>query len=229
LQSLGVFYSTQVDESTLQPTFLAGFPATELWFESFTHEGRAVNVDSGINFGTANLVARAPLGTWTPAHDVLLDAIINSVQIAPPTAENAPIGLRTGYRAPDFSATLRDGTTVDTIEGKLTFVHFWFVDCPYCRSEWPHVQSVYEVYADDGVIMLAVNAIDSPAYIDSYYAAEGLTVPVVLDDGSLHDLFNVSAFPTTYVIGPDGVIVQVARGPMTEQAMVNLVEQYLLD
>lgn len=231
LQSLGIMYATQVNETTLQTSYLAGLEATRVHFESFTHTGFTINVVSSSDFGTANLVARAPLGTWTPAHDALVEAMVASVQITPPTAEDAPVGLRQGYRAPDFAGILRDGTpfSLANYTGKLVFVHFWFVDCPYCRVEWPHVQAVYDEYQDEGMVILAVNAIDSESYIDNYFESADLDVPVVMDDGALHEQFNVVAFPTTFVIGPDGVIVSTSRGPMSEKNMRYLVEEYLLN
>jgi peroxiredoxin len=228
LQSLGVMYATQVDPTTADSGYLGGLTATRVRFESFTHTGVAVNVDD-TTFGTANLVARAPSGTWTPAHDTLLEAMISSVQISPPTADAAPVGLRTGYRAPFFEGITQAGLpfTLSDYEGQLVFVHFWFVDCPYCREEWPHLQAVYKEYENQGMVVLAINGIDPPEYINDYFASARLEVPVVLDDGTLHELFNVSAFPTTFVIGPDGIIVSVARGPMSENNMRYLVEQYL--
>lgn len=229
LQSLGIMYATQVDETTKTNGYLGGLSASRVEFESFTHFGYTINGDSTADFGTANLVARAPLGTWSPAHDALLEAMVASVQIVPPTADAAPVGLRTGYRAPEFSGELRDGTPFSTgsLQGQLVFVHFWFVDCPYCREEWPHLQTVYNEYQAQGMVVLAINAIDSSDYIDSYFASAGLDVPVVLERGELHDLFNVSAFPTTFVIGPDGLIVSVSRGVMSEKNMRFLAEQYL--
>lgn len=230
LRSLGVNYVQQVDESSSIETLLGGLPANTLPFESFTHSGFSYHAIGGTDFGTANLVARAPLGEWTATHQLLVEAMAASVQILPPTADNAPVGLRTGYRAPAFQGTFFDGTpfALSDFEGDLVFVHFWFVDCPYCRTENPHLQAVHAEYQDDGLVILAINAIDSPDYITSFMQSEGYSFPVVLDNGSLHDQFQVTAFPTTFVVGPDGVIVQTARGPLSEQSMRNLVAQYLL-
>lgn len=229
LRSLGVTYAAQVDESAAFDTVLGGLPAQVVPFESFTHTGIAVNAQGGSDFGTANLVVRAPLGEWTPAHQQLAEAMIASVQILPPTADAAPVGLGMGYRPPNFSGTFVDGSrfSLSDYEGQLVFVHYWFVDCPYCREEWPHLQAVYDEYKDKGMVLLAINAVDPLPYIQQYMRETGLDFPIILDDGSLHDLFEVRAFPTTFVVGPDGVLVRVARGPMNERSLRNLAEQYL--
>ncbi|MFP4323473.1 MAG: peroxiredoxin family protein [Anaerolineales bacterium] len=232
LRTLGVNYLSQVDESQAYDTILGGLAAQAQPFESFTHTGIAISALGASEFGAANLIMRAPLGAWSPAHAALLTAMAQYVRITPPTAEDAPVGLRRGYRAPAFSATLAaDDTpvTLDDYAGDLVFLRFWFVDCPYCREEAPGLQAVYEEYAAQGMTVLNVNAIDPPEYIAQYSEQEGYTLPLVLDDGRLHDQFAVAAFPTTYVIGPDGTILQVARGPLSARSIRNLATQHLGD
>ena len=231
LRSLGVNYTSQVDETAMFATNLSGLPATAIPFESFTHSGLAINTDGGSDFGTANLIARAPLGRWTDEHQKVFEAMRASASIVPPSGDAAPVGLRAGYRAPDFEGRI-DGAgdfSLDDYEGQLVFVHFWFVDCPYCREEWPGLQNVYDEFRDDGMVLLAINALDPPAYIEAYTQSAGLDFPLVRDDGSLHNLFGVTAFPSTFVVGPDGVIVRSARGPLTERSLRNLVTEYLRD
>lgn len=231
LRSLGVNYTSQVDEDSSYATNISGLPATALAFESFTHSGLAINTEGGSDFGTANLIARAPLGRWTPAHQIVFEAMRVTASIVPPSGDAAPVGLRPGYRAPSFEGHI-DGAgdfSLDDYDGQLVFVHFWFVDCPYCREEWPHLQAVYDEYRDDGMVLLAINALDPPGYIEAYTASAGLDFPLVRDDGSLHNLFGVTAFPSTFVVGPDGVIVRMARGPLSERSLRNLVEEHLGD
>lgn len=231
LRNFGVNYSSQVDESLSYPAVIGGLPATAQPFESFTHSGIAYNATGGTDYGTANLVARAPLGQWTPAHQALVEAIAASVQIIPPDADSAPVGLSQGYRPPNFTGTFDDGSafSLDQYEGQLVLLHFWFVDCPSCRAEWPHLDALYQEYQDDGLVLLAVNAIDAISYIETYQQTQGLNFPYVEDNGALHQLFNISLFPTTYVITPDGIINQVARGPLSERSLQNLINRYLLE
>jgi peroxiredoxin len=231
LRSLGVNYTSQVDESSSYATDVSGLPATAVSFESFTHTGLAINTDGGSDYGTANLIARVPSGRWTPEHQMVFEAIRATVSIVPPSGDAAPVGLRPGYRAPDFEGRIDGGDdfSLDDFEGQLVFVHFWFVNCPYCREEWPGLQSVYDEYRDDGMVLLAINALDPPAYIEAYTESEGLDFPLVRDDGTLHNLYGVTAFPSTFVVGPDGVIVRMARGPLSERSLRNLVEEHLGD
>lgn len=231
LQTMGVIYSTEVDVDAQMPTVLGGLPAVQFPFTSATHSGYALTVEGDTQFGTANLVARTRVGGWTVAHTQLLNAMVGSVSIQPPSVENAPIGLSQGYRAPAFAGSYADGSSFNSadFEDQLVFVHFWFVDCPFCREEWPHLNAVYEEYRDQGMVLLAVNAIDPLGYIEGYMQSENFDFPVVLDDGSLHNQFSVLAFPSTFVIGPDGIIVTAARGALSERTMRHLAEEYLVD
>jgi peroxiredoxin len=228
LRSLGVNYTGQVAPEAQSPLSLGGLSATSQPFESFTHVGVSVNAMSGL--GAANLIVRAPLNTWTAAHQSLTEAVLASVSIQPPSATTAPVGLRVGYRAPDVTGRFADGTPfrLSDYAGRLVLVHFWFVDCPYCREEWTYLDGLIREYEAEGLVVLAVNALDSQAYIQAYQQAEGYTFPFVLDDGSLHQIYQVTAFPTTFAVAPDGLIVNVARGAMSERSVRNLIGRYLL-
>lgn len=230
MRNLGINYVTQVDENLIYETFIGGQAATAMPFETFTHEGVAIHSDAGANFGVSNLIGRAPLGAWTPAHTQLLNAIAATIRITPPTAENAPIGLQQGYRPPPASGQFVEAGDFNLAdyEGELVLLHFWFVDCPYCREEWPYLQAVYDEYAERGFNVIAVNAIDSLDYINTYWSAEELNVPLVQDFGGvIHNTYQVQSFPTTFVISPDGVLAQVARGPLSERSLRNIAERYL--
>lgn len=234
LRSLGVNYTNQVNQAGAYESNLGGLPAQALPFESFTHTGLAFSAlgsqDPASNFGTANLVARAPLGTWGPGHQVLVEAIVASVTIAPPSPDSATVGLNAGYRPPPFSARYSDGTSFNLAdyEGQLVVLHFWFADCPACRAEWPHLEALYQEYADRGLVLLPVNAIDPPAYIADFMDEFGYDFPLVSDPGGqLHQLYGVTVFPTSFIISSDGVILQAAKGMLSERSWRNLFEAQL--
>jgi len=226
LRTLGVNYTGQLD--TIGATLISGLPAQMIRFESFTHEGVIISAEG--DSGTANLVARAPIGKWTPAHQGLTEAILASVRVIPPTADAAPVGLQMGYRPPPFGGQIDGQGAFELADfaGQVVFVHFWFVDCPICREEWGHLQAVYDDYKEQGMVLLAINGIDPPEYIASYQQSAGLRFPLVLDSsGALHELFGVTAFPSTFIVGTDGVLLRAARGALSERSLRNLLEQEL--
>jgi len=85
----------------------------------------------------------------------------------------------------------------------------------------PALQRIHERYAERGIQVLALNL----TFTDDLKAVRGfrelyqLTMPILLDrDGAVMRRYEVSAVPTTFFIGPGGVIHDVVvGGPMSER------------
>lgn len=137
-----------------------------------------------------------------------------------PAPEEAP---RPGARAPRFSLPTLDGETIDLgdLKGKGVILNFWASWCGPCRAEMPALQRIHERYAERGIQVLALNL----TFTDDLKAVRGfrelyqLTMPILLDrDGAVMRRYEVSAVPTTFFIGPGGVIHDVVvGGPMSER------------
>jgi peroxiredoxin len=66
----------------------------------------------------------------------------------------------------------------------------------------------------EGFTILAVNMMESPAAVSDYVDELGLTFPIALDrSGSVTNLYRVVAYPSTYVIDADGIILAFNAGP----------------
>src|SRR5512141_2878583 len=66
---------------------------------------------------------------------------------------------REGFLAPDFSLQDIQGRPVrlSDLRGKPVLINLWASWCPPCQAEMPALQKVYESYAAQGLIILAVN------------------------------------------------------------------------
>jgi len=138
-------------------------------------------------------------------------------------------GIGRGQAAPDFELADLDGNTVrlSDYRGSKVIVNFWASWCPPCRAEMPHMQKFHERYAKDGVVILGVNltSLEKGASAASAFAQKnGLTFPIVLDtDGSVLRQYNVTAYPTTYVLDERGITEEIIVGPMTLDFMRTLL------
>jgi peroxiredoxin len=154
----------------------------------------------------------------------------------------APPGSTTGgaipapaenFLAPDFSLTTLDGETVSLADfrGKVVLLNFWASWCPPCRSEMPAMERVYQDYANQGFVILAVNATqqDSPDAARQFVNEKGLTFPILLDtSGTVSALYRTRSLPTSFFIGADGIIDEVViGGPMSEALLRTRVETLL--
>lgn len=125
----------------------------------------------------------------------------------------------------DFELEDLEGNSVrlSDFKGKIVFLNFWATWCPPCRTEMPHMQTFYEKYKDDMVI-LAVNPnkVENQGFDDSEKAEEkarefaeqeGYTFPILLDrDDSVWDMYRQRGIPANYMIDREGMIRYLKPG-----------------
>ena len=137
---------------------------------------------------------------------------------------------RPGSLAPDFQATMLDGTSVhlSDLRGKPVWVSFWASWCPPCRAENPDVDAIYRQMKDRGLAMIAVDMGESPAEIKSYLASTGYAFPIALDtDRAITNLYQVYGIPTHYFIDRSGRIVDMQIGVIDKDATLARIEKLL--
>ncbi len=140
-----------------------------------------------------------------------------------------------GFLAPDFTLDTLDGTqiTLSDLRGQVVLVNFWASWCPPCRTEMPAMERVYQDYAGQGFVILAVNATnqDSVEAARQFVAEQGLTFPILLDSsGSVSALYQMRSLPTSFFIGADGIIDEVViGGPMSEALLRTRIENLLTE
>ncbi len=138
-------------------------------------------------------------------------------------------GLHRNQLAPDFTLRDQQGNAVSLSEyrGRKVIVNFWASWCPPCKAEMPHMQRFYEKYGSDDIVLLSVNltSLEKSSAAASHFAdKKGISFPIALDeDGAVLDLYNVRAYPTTYVLDERGVTQDIIVGPMTIDFMETLL------
>ena len=92
---------------------------------------------------------------------------------------------------------------------------FWATWCQPCVQALPEMQRVAERWSERGLTVVGVS-IDGPrnqSRVRPFAAKLGLTFPIVFDgDGTLQRDYQVTAVPTTVVIGTDGRIAYASEG-----------------
>ncbi|HEX3395847.1 MAG TPA: redoxin domain-containing protein [Steroidobacteraceae bacterium] len=120
-----------------------------------------------------------------------------------------------GSPAPRVTLKTIDGETIDLggLYGKkAVYLKFWATWCVPCRQQMPHFEHAYETAGTDlAVIAINVGFNDSLDAIQRYRKQLGITMPIVLDDGSLGAAFRLRVTPTHIVIGRDGRIQYVGH------------------
>lgn len=135
-----------------------------------------------------------------------------------PEAETGS-AARIGAPAPglDLVTPSRQRIRLSDLRGQTVVLNFWASWCPPCKAEMPALELVHQQFKATGVVVLAINQMESEQTAADFMAANNLTFPVALDsDGMASRLYRVSALPTTYFIDKEGIIRDIVYGgPMT--------------
>jgi len=115
---------------------------------------------------------------------------------------------RLGGVAPDFEWATPAGSVrrLTELRGRTVVVNFWATWCEPCREEMPALDRVAQ--ADPALAVLALDLDESADKIDAFIESYRiLKVEPILDAGKkMATRYAVVALPTTFFIGPDGVI-----------------------
>ena len=117
------------------------------------------------------------------------------------------------YRAEPIPPTisLRDvngaRVVLEQYRNKITIVNFWASWCPPCVEEIPSLNRLMAKMRGKPFALVSVNYAESPETISAFLKQVRVDFPVLMDrDGSVSAQWNVIAYPSTFVIGPDGKI-----------------------
>jgi len=96
--------------------------------------------------------------------------------------------------------------TSASLKGRAVVLNFWATWCPPCKEELPSLQTLHDIGGGDPVV-IGINVRETASHVRRYLASTGMNFPVVLDpQAELAKRFGVTAFPTTLLIAPDGLI-----------------------
>ena len=140
---------------------------------------------------------------------------------------------RQGFLAPGFTLNTLDGkeASLSDSKGKVVLINFWASWCPACKAEMPAIQTAYQAYGDQGLVVLAINATDQDEAnaARQFARTEGLTFPLLADvSGATFQSYQVQALPTSFFVDRQGKIAWVVvGGPMAEALIRSHVEALL--
>ena len=134
--------------------------------------------------------------------------------------------LNEGGAAPAFTATDLNGTvqSVGPGKAKVTLLHFWVHWCPHCRSDAATVQTLYSQYRDNPQVkIVTVNLDQDQAKVAEFVKTRQVTYPVIVAAAAktsggpdLPELYQITAFPVTFLIDGQGMIRHKQRGSFVE-------------
>ncbi|TXC93333.1 thiol-disulfide oxidoreductase ResA [Metabacillus litoralis] len=136
--------------------------------------------------------------------------------------------VKVGSEAPDFVLKDLDGNEhqLSDYKGKGVFLNFWGTWCEPCEREMPYMDNQYSYYKDQGVEVLAVNIAESNIAVQTFIDKHQLSFPVILDkDRQVLNAYGVGPLPTTFLINPEGKVVDITSGTLSERMIRDYMEQ----
>lgn len=131
-----------------------------------------------------------------------------------------------GKPAPEKSFVTTDNTErkLGGKDEKVKLVCFYASWCGYCKRTLPKFQKLQEKYKDKDVEFIAISLDDrtgkrkkTEQQVIDHYSKMGMEMPLFLDGKKdIGKAYKVSSFPTSFVVGKDGVIEAVHVGGPTD-------------
>ena len=137
---------------------------------------------------------------------------------APLSIKTKSVSARLDYELRPFSADFKphpiDLLTIkgerivrEHYRGKVTVINFWATWCPPCVQEIPSLNRLREKMRGDDFELISVNYAETPEHVSQFMKEIEVDFPVLMDlTGEVSAQWNVIAYPSTFVIGPDGKI-----------------------
>jgi cytochrome c biogenesis protein CcmG/thiol:disulfide interchange protein DsbE len=129
--------------------------------------------------------------------------------------QKGPVAV--GEPAPHFVLTTYDGQQIDSSDfaGKVIVLNFWASWCKPCEQEAADLEAAWRHYQPDGeVVFLGVAYTDTPTESQKYLDKFDISYPNGDDlETRISQAFRILGVPETYIIGRDGIITSVQKGP----------------
>lgn len=121
----------------------------------------------------------------------------------------------------DFTVTTPDGTEVTLSkmleEKEAVLINFWYTGCSWCVTEFPFMETAYQMYQDKIGIVALDPLNEGNEAIAAFPGSQGLnlTFPMAACPPAWANTFGVAGYPTSVVIDRYGVIVLIEEGAIT--------------
>ncbi len=115
--------------------------------------------------------------------------------------------------------------TLKDLRGKVVLVNFWATWCPPCRKEMPDLETLYQRFGPQGLVILGISDEDA-ATVSPFIAEHKVSYPILLDPGrKVNDLFQIEGIPKTFIYDREGKIVAQSIDMRTQKQFLDMLAQ----
>jgi len=163
---------------------------------------------------------------------------VNIAQYVTPQSAGGPIlgrelenKLEQPYDAPEISGITQwfnsQPLDLPSLKGKVVLIDFWTYSCINCIRTLPHIESLYEKYKDNGLVVIGVHSPEfafegNPKNVADAIDKFRLTYPVAMDNSfTTWNNFKNRYWPAQYLIDQNGRVVYTHFGEGGESVTEN--------
>jgi thiol-disulfide isomerase/thioredoxin len=179
----------------------------------------------------ATPVPSVAIATPTPAATAAASGSPGPSQAVEPSG-SAEAGLfGVGASAPPLVVPQVGGGTIDlaNLKGQPVWVNFMGTYCPPCVDEFPLMNGFAARYAEDGLVVLAIDVREEEGVVAAFAESLGATFPLGLDrDGAAADEWRAAAaLPVHFWVDADGIVRDGALGGIGPDVMARGLQTIL--
>jgi peroxiredoxin len=126
---------------------------------------------------------------------------------------------------PEFSLKDLSGKTwaFSDLRGKVVLVNFWATWCPPCRKEMPDLETLYERFSSQGLLILGISD-EEATKVEPFIRDRKVSFPILLDPGrKANDAFIVEGIPKSFVYDREGRLVAQSIDMRTQKQFLEML------
>jgi thiol-disulfide isomerase/thioredoxin len=133
-----------------------------------------------------------------------------------------------GQKAPAFTAETVGGgrVSVGEDEAEATMLVFFATWCPHCQAEAPVMSELESQYEGLQMVMVGIDGEDNPQKVQQFVEEYDIESPAVYDP-ALGPEYEVSGYPTTYVLDGENRVVGAHSGEAPREVYEGWIEEAL--
>ncbi|QAY66199.1 redoxin domain-containing protein [Paenibacillus protaetiae] len=137
---------------------------------------------------------------------------------------------KVGGKPADFKLVDLQGNVhaLSDYKGKPIVINFWGSFCPPCVQEMPEFEQQYQKWKDKGLVILAINLSEDTLTVNNFVRQFDLHYPILRDvNRKTEHSYGLRSYPTTFFVKPDGSIMDIMVGGMSQSDIDERVERLL--
>lgn len=140
-----------------------------------------------------------------------------------------------GQKAPDFAVTGFPNTPMAGTQfqlsgarGKIVVANFWASWCIPCRDEAADLETFWQTYKDQGVVLVGIDWADTQKEAINFIGEFGQTYLAGPDLGTrAGQAYRIRGVPETYIVDQQGILAWVKIGPTSLAELQSIVDPLL--